>query len=252
MNLHTCIFTESDCYKSGRTIAPKGVMVHSTGAQNPNLKRYVQPNDGLLGDNPYDNDWNRSGLDKCVHAFIGKLEDGTIATYQTLPWNFRAWHAGGAANNTHIAFEVCEDLSDEAYFYAVYREAVELTAMLCKTYSLDPAEKGVVIDHSEGADGRIATAHGDISHWLTKYGKTMDDFRRDVALEMEESMTEEKVREIVKEVVREILRGDGTAVSDTLAPELAEAVEKGITDGTRPGGYATRAQVAAMVVRATR
>lgn len=45
----------------------------------------------------------------CVHTFIGKLKDGSIATYQTLPWNHRGWHAGGGANNTHIGFEICED-----------------------------------------------------------------------------------------------------------------------------------------------
>ena len=45
----------------------------------------------------------------CVHAFIGKLADSSIATYQTLPWNYRGWHAGGKANDTHIGFEICED-----------------------------------------------------------------------------------------------------------------------------------------------
>lgn len=27
---------------------PQGVMIHSTGAENPNLRRYVQPDDGTL------------------------------------------------------------------------------------------------------------------------------------------------------------------------------------------------------------
>ena len=63
---------------------------------------------------------------------------------QTLPWNRRAWHCGkghkGTANDTHIAFEICEDgLTDESYFSAVYQEAVELTAYLCRAYGLDPA-----------------------------------------------------------------------------------------------------------------
>ena len=41
MKLLKCIFTSSKCYKSGAKITPKGIMVHSTGANNPNLKRYV-------------------------------------------------------------------------------------------------------------------------------------------------------------------------------------------------------------------
>ena len=36
-------------------MTPKGIMVHSTGAENPWLKRYVGPDDGLLGKNQYNN-----------------------------------------------------------------------------------------------------------------------------------------------------------------------------------------------------
>lgn len=188
MNLHKCIFTNNDCYKKNVKIKPKGVMVHSTGANNPSLKRYVQPDDGLLGDNLYNNDWNRSGLSVCVHAFVGKLSDGTVATYQVLPWDHRGWHAGGAANNTHISFEICEDgLKDEKYFSLVYKESVELTAYLCEMYGLDPLADGVVIDHKEGSERGIASGHGDVGHWFPKFGKTMDDFRKDVKAKMEEN-----------------------------------------------------------------
>ena len=86
MNLKKLIFTNNRCYKAGKTIKPKGIMVHSTGANNPNLKRYVGPDDGLLGKNTNNNHWNKSDLSVCVHAFIGKLKDGSIATYQVLPW----------------------------------------------------------------------------------------------------------------------------------------------------------------------
>ena len=58
MNLRKLIFTENACYKAGRKITVKGIMVHSTGANNPWLKRYVGPDDGLLGQNQYNNHWN--------------------------------------------------------------------------------------------------------------------------------------------------------------------------------------------------
>jgi len=181
MNLHTVILTENACYKASRTITPKGIMVHSTGANNPWLKRYVGPDDGLLGKNPYNNHWNQNtpgGRQVCVHAFIGKLSDGTIATYQTLPWNQRGWHAGGAANNTHISFEICEDdLSDNTYFNKVYREAVELCVYLCKLYGL--TEKDILC-HSEGRKLGIASNHADVMHWFPKHGKNMDMFRAEV------------------------------------------------------------------------
>lgn len=185
MNLHKLIFTENACYKAGRKITVKGIMVHSTGANNPWLKRYVGPDDGLLGKNQYNNHWNTyhpGGREVCVHGFIGKLADGTVATYQTLPWDHRGWHAGGSANNTHIGFEICEDgLTDSTYFKKVYQEAVELCAYLCKLYGL--TEKNIIC-HSEGYKQGIASNHGDVMHWFTKHGKNMDTFRSDVKAQL--------------------------------------------------------------------
>jgi LysM repeat protein len=181
MNLHKLILTNNACYKAGRTITPKGIMVHSTGANNPNLKRYVGPDDGLLGKNQYGNHWNQDtpdGRQVCVHGFIGKLADGTVATYQTLPWNYRGWHCGASGNDTHISFEICEDaLTDAAYFAKVYKEAAELCAYLCKQYGL--TEKNVIC-HSEGYKQGIASNHGDVMHWFPKHGKSMDTFRAEV------------------------------------------------------------------------
>lgn len=181
MNLNKLILTENACYKAGRKITVKGIMVHSTGANNPWLKRYVGPDDGKLGKNQYNNHWNTyhpGGREVCVHGFIGKLADGTVATYQTLPWDHRGWHAGGSANNTHIGFEICEDdLTDGAYFAKVYKEAVELCAYLCKQYGL--TEKNIIC-HSEGYKQGVASNHGDVMHWFPKHGKSMDTFRAEV------------------------------------------------------------------------
>ena len=181
MNLHKLIFTQSDAYKAGVVFCPKGVMVHSTGANNPELRRYVGPDDGLLGQNQYNNHWNMLGVGASVHAFIGKLADGSIATYQVLPFNIRAGHCKFSGNDTHLAFEICEDdLGDPVYFSKVYREAVELTAMLCVEHDWDPMADGVVICHSEGYQRGIASNHGDVMHWFPKHGKSMDTFRADV------------------------------------------------------------------------
>jgi N-acetylmuramoyl-L-alanine amidase len=190
MNLHKLILTNNACYKAGRTITPKGIMVHSTGANNPNLKRYVGPDDGLLGKNQYNNHWNQDkpdGRQVCVHAFIGKLADGSIATYQTLPWNHRGWHAGGSANDTHIGFEICEDgLTDASYFSAVYKEALELCVYLCKQYGLTEKD---IIGHYEGYQKGIASNHGDPKNWFPKHGKSMDTFRADVKAGLAAALT---------------------------------------------------------------
>lgn len=207
MNLHKQLLTESDCYHAGRTITPKGVMIHSTGANNPELRRYVAPNDGLLGE-PSLRHWNQPGISACVHAFIGRLADGSVAAYQTLPWTMRGWHCAGgnkgSGNNTHISFEICEDgLEDADYFQAVYRQAVELTAYLCKEYGLDPLADGVVLCHQEGYQRGIASNHADVLHWFPKFGKTMDDFRADVAQEMEGNMTQAQFNAMLEQYVQQ-------------------------------------------------
>lgn len=227
MKLYKLILTNNACYKAGKTIKPKGIMIHSTGANNPWLKRYVGPDDGLLGKNQYNNHWNQDkpgGRQVCVHAFIGKLADGSIAIYQTLPWNHRGWHAGGDANNTHIGFEICEDgLTDASYFSAVYKEAVELCVHLCKLYGL--SEKDIIC-HSEGYKQGIASNHADVMHWFPKHGKTMDTFRADVKKLLNE---EEKSAEPVKKKYYRVQIGAYTVKANAEA-QLAKAKKAGFTD----------------------
>ena len=190
MNLRTLLLTRNNCHITGIKMTPAGIMVHSTGANNPYLKRYVGPDDGLLGANTNNNHWNQpkpDGREVCAHAFIGKLNNDTIATYQTLPWDMRGWHSGGNANNTYIGFEICEDsMTDPVYFEKVYREAAELCAMLCRIYGIKP-EKPALICHSEGSAIGIASAHSDVMHWFPKHGKSMDIFRADVRKVMGEA-----------------------------------------------------------------
>lgn len=253
MRLYGALLTHNDCYLRGRTIRPRGVMVHSTGANNPYLRRYIAPDDGRLG-TPSPRHWNQSGVGACVHAMIGKAADGSVCAYQTLPWNMRGWHCGGAGNDTHISFEICEDkLADRAYFQATYQAAVELTAYLCRRFKLDPQADGVVLCHSEGYQRGIASNHADVLHWWRKFGVSMDDFRADVAAEMQEGedMTEAQVRQIVREEIAALqLQRAELPPSDWARDQLAAAVAAGITDGKRPRGFATREEVAIMVRKA--
>ena len=251
MRLYRALLTHNDCYLRGRTIRPRGVMVHSTGANNPWLRRYLAPDDGRLGA-PSPRHWNQSGVGACIHAMIGKAADGTIAVYQTLPWNMRGWHCGRSGNDTHIAFEICEDgLTDEGYFQATYQAAVELTAYLCQLYHLDPQADGVVLCHSEGYARGIASNHADVLHWWRKFGVSMDNFRRDVAEKMkggERDLTEQEVRSIVREELAAAQsERDKLPPSDWAKEGLEKAKAAGITDGTRPRGFATREEVALMV-----
>lgn len=206
MDLRKLLLTKNNCYKAGESMTPTGVMWHSTGANNPDLRRYVNPDDGKLGVNIYNNHWNTAkpgGRNVCVHAFIGKDKNGNIATYQTLPFDMRGWHAGGSANDSYIGFEICEDsLTDKTYFDKVYKEAVEFTAYLCELHNFDPMGKNVIICHADGYKLGIASNHGDIYHWFKKYGKTMDDVRKDVKSIMEKSNTQENKTEAPVEMYR--------------------------------------------------
>lgn len=220
MNLFKCLMTQSTCYKDTTKGTPVGILWHDTGAGNPTLKRYVQPDDNAqdraallakIGKNQYSNDWNHISLQAGVNAFIGKLADGSIATAQVLPWNYRPWGCGSgpkgscngspyANNGPHwIQFEICDDgYNSKSYFDKVYKEAVELTAYLCMKYGIDPhgtvqykdPKKQIpvtiptILCHQDSYQLGVGGNHGDVLIWFKKYGKTMNDVRNDVAAEI--------------------------------------------------------------------
>ena len=194
MKLIESILTKNPCYTAGRKITVKGLMLHSVGCPQPKASVFL-------------NSWNSPSYDNaCVHGFID-ANDGTV--YQTLPWNHRGWHCGsgskGSGNNTHIGVEMCEPAcikytggssftcSDLAMARAcaerTYQAAVELFAMLCRQYSLNPLADGVVISHKEGHARGIASNHGDPEHLWNGLGMgyTMDGFRKAVKAAMDGS-----------------------------------------------------------------
>lgn len=137
------------------------------------------------------NQYQPGGQSVCVHAFV--QADGTV--YQTLPWDMRGWHCGGAANNTHIGIEMTEPSAGMSYaesaeqITGTYRTAVELFAALCETYGLEPMADGVIIGHAEGHRRGVSSNHADPEYLWNVYGMgyTMDGFRRDVAEAMNEN-----------------------------------------------------------------
>ncbi len=190
MKIIQCYITENDCYKANermdderyrvfRENGPRGLLLHSVGCNQPHANVFVES-------------WNRPDKAVCVHAFIDGY-DGNC--YQILPWNYRGWHAGGDANNTHIGIEMCEH---ESLHYTggmnftcadpaaarematrMYNAAVELFAYLCRKFELDPLADGVIISHTEGHTRGVASGHGDPEHlWeRLQMDYTMDAFR---------------------------------------------------------------------------
>lgn len=190
MKLVESIMTQNPCYTAGRKISVKGLMLHSVGCPQPSASVFIK-------------NWNKATYkNACVHGFID-ANDGTV--YQTLPWNHRGWHGGGSSNNTHIGVEMCEPscikYTNGASFtctdkYAAiaaaertYKAAVELFAMLCEEYNLNPLADGVIVSHKEGYARGIASNHGDPEHLWRQLGMayTMDTFRTEVKAEMDKS-----------------------------------------------------------------
>lgn len=187
MKIVESILSNNPCFKAGKKIVVKGLMLHSVGCPQPSAETFVKK-------------WNNPQESRaCVHAFI----DGNTGTiYQTLPWDHRGWHSGGSSNNTHIGVEMCEpacirytggatfSCSNRTTAMEVvtrtYNAAVELFAFLCKQYHLDPLADGVIISHREGHARGVASGHGDPDHLWNglESGYTMDGFRRDVRAAM--------------------------------------------------------------------
>lgn len=241
-------------------------MLHSVGCPQPKATVFTK-------------NWNRSGIQACVHGFIEP--DGDV--YITLPCMekagnaMRGWHGGGASNNTHLGFEMTEpstikyssganwsDLNPSAtsaHVMGTYKTAVELFAKLCKFHNLNPLADGVIISHKEGCARGIASNHGDVEHIWKKFGLSMDQFRLDVynamknnviiAPEEDEDMTQETFNKLMNNYMVELAKiqpGEWSAQ----ARQYCES--NGIINGDGSGNkmykkYLTREEMAAIVYR---
>ena len=186
------------CYKAARTMptgSPAGIIIHSTGANNPNLKRYVNAPE-ICGENPYRNYFDRPDSNVCPHAVIGKDKNGEVKAAKLLPWNVCCWGCGSGSKGSYnyspayIQIEVCEDaLNDRAYFEEAFGLVADLCKRLMKNYPT--IKPGNIISHKEACARGYASNHGDPEHWLARFGKNMDWFRGQVAPEKQVRITAE-------------------------------------------------------------
>ena len=202
------------------------------------------------------------------------VDDAEMVQYNADLNNRRCWAVGDdsrrfskggqlygiAVNCNTISIEICSNTksgnipnanSPDWYFTeASLQNALELGAHLMKMYNID-------IDH--------VVRHYDISGkycpgvigWNTNSGSDAEwikfkaRLKQMVAPESEEiDMTEKEMIALVDKRIADKLNGIGTKPSEWAEAELAEAVTLGITDGSRPTGYATREEAAVMVLRA--
>jgi len=184
MNVIKSYLTKHPNYTQAKKLNVKGLMLHSVGCAQPSASVFAKK-------------WNNASMKKGVHAMI---DANTGDVLQFLPWVYKAWHCGGTGNSTHIGVEMCESnyikygkgatftvtnkTKAVAQAETAYKSAVELFAVLCRDYSLDPLK--AIVSHSEGHRKGIASNHGDPEHYWKGLGLkyTMDGFRQDVKTKM--------------------------------------------------------------------
>lgn len=222
MHIIEVFTTGNKCYQVCAPLRPQGLMLHSIGTPQPSAAVLAR----------YFDQYQPGGQSVCVHAFV--QADGTI--YQTLPWEMRGWHCGGAANGTHIGVEMTEPDASMPYAAAAeqitgtYHATVELFAQLCGVYGLDPLADGVIIGHAEGHRRGMASNHADPELLWNTYGMgyTMDGFRRDVAAAMAAKNTDTEDEDMTRyntiDDVPEWARGD-----------LQRMVREGVLQGDANG-----------------
>lgn len=217
MNIIARYIVKNDCYQNNinrvdsryvtfQERGPLGLVLHSVGSAQPKAIVFA---DG----------WNVPNKEVAVHAVL--QGDGTV--YQCMPWNFRGWHVGGSANNTHAGVEMTEPAcityiggdkftcpadklaEAQAFVLGCFNTAVELFAEVCKEYNLNPLADGVILSHKEAGQRGIGSGHTDPEHlWKgLNMSLNMNKFRQEVYNKMQESqwVTKDEVNEMIQKAV---------------------------------------------------
>ena len=229
---------------------------------------------------------SRGDIGASAHYFVDAQD-----IVQSVPDGDRAWHCGAAVykhpecrNDNSIGVELCCD-QDAAgrwrFDPATVANAVQLIRALMAQYGIDADH---IVRHYD-VTGKIcpepfvrdASAWAEFKARLTAPETEEDDMTRyNTVAEMPEyyraeaqalidagalkggtdgslNISEDMLRCMIisKRYMDALLKGAGTDPSGWAEDELAEAVAAGITDGTRPRGYATREEAAIMVKRAS-
>ena len=271
MRLLQCILEHNDCYKKylGKSFGPEGIVVHATDPAGEVISRFVQPFEGqttgmqidgkaatadqmlvLLGKNKYANDWNRPMSEsKCVHAFIGKIANGSYAVCQTLPFTAPCWGAGSGSKGSYngclggvakkplyVQFEMIEGaVGNATHAKKLYNEAVDFCVYLCRTYPTIKLDN--IVSHKEAHKRGYATDHGDPEGYWKRSGVdlTMDKFRADVKQRLEDyvDMTTDEVKALVIKEVNSAVATAGNVLMENMTKQLdavSAAIQKGVAD----------------------
>ena len=163
----------------------------------------------------------------------GRCTIDVFAIFEYINSPFFITYTGGATFK-------CSDLATaKAVAERTYKAAVELFAMLCKQYGLNPLADGVIISHKEGHSRGIASNHGDPEHLWSQLGMgyTMDTFRKAVKSAMGDSenkkegtqasvfagLSEKDAVSVIGELCREDMKKSGILASISAAQFILES-----------------------------
>lgn len=189
---------------------------------------------------------------------IGK--DGKIGMY--VEEKDRSWCSSSSANdNRAITIEVASDTYEPyAVTDAAYSALIDLVTDICRRNGIKKlvwsTNKNDRVNHLNGCNMTVHRDYANKScpgeYLYSRHGQIAAEVNKRLAGGQPAADTRTDLERLIDERVNMILAGKDTKPSAWAEQELAEAVKVGITDGSCPGGYATREQVAAMVLRATK
>ena len=171
--------------RSYELLVPVGLILHETATP------------GATAENEF-NFFNTAERGASAHGFVDW--NGYI---QTVPYTEIAWHAGPTANHKYIGIEMCHAVS-KADFEKVWSNTIEVFAELMRTYGFSVSD---ITTHDEVSRRWKETDHTDPIGYFKKFGKTFDDFKRELNARINGGLTMtqyEELKDIISRQEKEI------------------------------------------------
>ena len=171
--------------RSRKVLIPMGIVIHETATP------------GATAENEY-NFFNSADRNASAHGFVDWKE-----YIQTIPYDEVAWHAGYTANYQYIGIEMCH-ATNKADFEKVWNNTIEIVVEIMNRYGFSVND---VTTHDEVSRRWGETDHTDPTGYFKKFGKTFDDFKRDLNARINGGLTMtqyEELKNIISKQAAEI------------------------------------------------
>lgn len=160
--------------RSKELLVPTGIVLHETATP------------GATAENEY-KFFNSGDRNASAHGFVDW--EGYI---QTIPYDEVAWHAGYTANHKYIGIEMCH-ATNKADFEKVWNNTIEVFAELMRKYGFSVS---AITTHDEVSKRWGETDHTDPTGYFKKFGRTFDDFKRDLNARINGGLTMTQYEEL--------------------------------------------------------